>query len=351
MTMKHKKTEPLVSVILPVYNVQKYLGKCLDSVLNNSYKNLEIICVNDGSKDKCAEILEHYKEKDSRIKIITQENQGVSVARNEGLQAAKGEFIAFMDSDDYIHPRFFKSMMACMLEKNADLVVCNALRVNEDTPVSEEKYTQIHYKRINGNRFFKNYYARHMVWARIYRKEDLRGRQFSTEVHMSEDTFFNLEVVLSIRNPVVYETKTPLYYYLQRADSIVHTADYLNLKEAFDHYQKHTQWKQEPRGKWFWMLPLQVVKSMLSYRYMVRFRPDAGHLRKEANQALRTYLKIVTFSNVSVIEKIKHWVIYFCPRLYRVYRILNDPTMLKWEREEKELEQTSAQSSSFSKNL
>ena len=92
--------KPLISVIVPVYNVEKYLYTCLDSILNQTYSNIEIICVNDGSTDKSRKILEEYRKKDSRIRIVDKENGGLSSARNAGMRVAKGEFYSFIDSDD-----------------------------------------------------------------------------------------------------------------------------------------------------------------------------------------------------------------------------------------------------------
>ena len=95
---------PLISVIIPVYNVEAYLPRCLDSVIQNTYRNLEIICVDDGSTDGSPEILRDYAQRDARITVITKENGGVSSARNAGLDRATGEFVAFIDSDDFVHP-------------------------------------------------------------------------------------------------------------------------------------------------------------------------------------------------------------------------------------------------------
>ncbi len=93
-------SEPLISIIIPVYNVEKYLSKCLDSVINQTYKNLEIICINDSSQDNSLKILKRYAEIDSRIKVIVKENEGVSEARNRGLDVSNGEYIMFVDADD-----------------------------------------------------------------------------------------------------------------------------------------------------------------------------------------------------------------------------------------------------------
>ena len=115
---------PLISVIIPVYNVEKYLHRCLDSVIAQTYQNIEIICVDDGSIDESGRICNQYAVRDARIKVIHQENQGLSAARNRGLDAAEGEYIAFVDSDDYILEDMYKKMLDKLLNYNVDLCVC-----------------------------------------------------------------------------------------------------------------------------------------------------------------------------------------------------------------------------------
>ena len=119
---------PKVSVIIPVYNVEAYLRKCLDSVVNQTLKDIEIICVDDGSTDGSAAILEEYAAKDVRIKIIKQENAGVNVARKEGLKLATGEWITFCDADDWIEPDAIEKMVAAAQREDADCVCCGMLR-------------------------------------------------------------------------------------------------------------------------------------------------------------------------------------------------------------------------------
>ena len=116
------ENKPLLSVIVPIYNVEEYLEKCLDSIINQTYKNLEIILVDDGSPDKCPQICDEYAKKDDRIVVIHKENGGVSSARNLGLDIAKGEFITFVDSDDWIDETMYEKMMLKQAEENLDLV-------------------------------------------------------------------------------------------------------------------------------------------------------------------------------------------------------------------------------------
>ena len=113
-----------ISVIIPVYNVEAYLERCLNTVCGQSYKNLEIILVDDGSTDNCLQICEEFAERDDRIKVIHQSNQGVSAARNTGLDAATGDYIAFVDSDDYIHPEMYERLYSLLKKHDADMSAC-----------------------------------------------------------------------------------------------------------------------------------------------------------------------------------------------------------------------------------
>ena len=113
--------EKLVSVIIPAYNIEDYIGRCLDSVISQTYKNLEIIVVDDGSRDHTGEILDNYAKKDRRIKVIHKENGGVSSARNKGIEAAEGDYIGFIDGDDLIEPEMYKTLVDLLEEENADI--------------------------------------------------------------------------------------------------------------------------------------------------------------------------------------------------------------------------------------
>ena len=130
---------PLIGVIIPVYNVEKYLEQCVDSVLNQSFKDIEIILVDDGSKDSSGEICDYYKEKDSRVKVIHKENGGLSDARNMGIRQCSSEYILFLDSDDYWKENCLEEIARC-IEDNVDIVFLTAAKYFEQTGQIEEKF-------------------------------------------------------------------------------------------------------------------------------------------------------------------------------------------------------------------
>ena len=123
-----------ISVIIPVYNTAPYLKRCLDSVLGSTYRNLEVICVNDGSTDESLSILEHYQELDDRIVVITQNNRGLSAARNTGMAQATGAFLSFVDSDDWVHPQMFELLRNAMAD-DVCMAVCGAKWVYREEPI------------------------------------------------------------------------------------------------------------------------------------------------------------------------------------------------------------------------
>ena len=182
-------SEPKISIVIPVYNTEVFLNKCIDSVLNQSYKNIEVMCVNDGSTDKSLEILQNYK--DERLKVISIENHGVSYARNLTLDKITGEYVAFVDSDDYVEEDFCKDLLNILTENNADLSYCgHATRTREGeklkqwTPTLLQSNTPVD-DRLNITKFL-------VVTKKLFKKSiiDEFHIRFNTELHYAEDSLF-----------------------------------------------------------------------------------------------------------------------------------------------------------------
>ena len=213
---------PLISVIVPVYKVEKYLRKCVDSILAQTYTNLEIILVDDGSPDNCGAICDEYAVKDSRIKVIHQHNGGLSAARNAGLDIATGDYIGFVDSDDYIAPDMYKKLYNALIENDADVSICNYDYVDTSyqtmniySPMENKIYGYI--EAINN--LFVEYYCYYVtVWNRLYKSELLLKLRFEVNKKF-EDAFIAHHIFLKCKKIVTIKDK--LYYYLQRNDSIM----------------------------------------------------------------------------------------------------------------------------------
>ncbi|MBR1540013.1 MAG: glycosyltransferase [Clostridia bacterium] len=128
--------EELISIIVPVYKVEKYLDKCINSIVSQTYKNLEVILVDDGSPDSCGKMCDEWTQKDTRIKVIHKENGGLSDARNFGLDCAKGKYIQFVDSDDYIEKDMIEFLYKNLKENNADISICSNYMVDEENVIN-----------------------------------------------------------------------------------------------------------------------------------------------------------------------------------------------------------------------
>lgn len=236
-----KNESPKISVVVPVYNTEKYLRTCLDSLVNQNFKDIEIICVNDGSTDKSLEILNEYAKKDSRIKVIDQENQGVSEARNTGIREAGAKYISFVDSDDYVDPKIYEIGYELISSNDADVYVMREERFfNTSVPVKENPYNKskvfVYGDGKNTIGFPKKTYGLRfgVVWDKIYRKSLITDNDFKFEkdVYFGEDTIFNWILFTRVKKVVNDENK--LYFYRDsRPGSIMTT---LNIYKRIENY-------------------------------------------------------------------------------------------------------------------
>ncbi len=212
---------PKISIIVPVYNVEKYLSICLDSLINQTLNDIEIICINDGSTDGSLEILNEYAKKDTRIKIITQKNQGLSMARNNGLKEAKGEYISFIDSDDWIDTKMYEIMYQQAKEDNSEIVVCN-LKLEKDNKTETYSYWPIKKNGLINREETQSYLFKHpsYAWNKIYKKTFLLNHnlQFLKGI-LYEDVPFWVQATLNV-NRISYCTDYLYHYRLSREDAI-----------------------------------------------------------------------------------------------------------------------------------
>ena len=212
-----------VSVIIPVYNVEKYLSRCLDSLLAQTFTDFEVICVNDGSTDGSGQVLQTYAEKDARIKIITQENRGVSAARNVGLRAVDAPYVCFVDADDYAHPEMLSCLIEVMEKVKADIANCLIVKTSAEEvvafqPLRADKIkTRVFADPLEA--FMKNRRIQTGSYARLYKKEILSGIRFEPNTRY-EDIPFAVQVMNKAKSLVL--VYAPLYVYYQHSESFIH---------------------------------------------------------------------------------------------------------------------------------
>ena len=211
--------EKLVSVIIPAYNIEDYIGRCLDSIISQTYKNLEIIVVDDGSWDYTGEILDNYAKKDRRIKVIHKENGGVSSARNKGIEAAEGDYIGFIDGDDLIEPEMYKTLVDLLEEENADIAHCGYQMVFPDRI---DYYHNTGKKKIQTTEEgLKDLLSGEMIEPglvnKLYKKELIKNCRLNETVKINEDLLMNYQLFKLSQKSVYYDI-TP-YSYMIRSSS------------------------------------------------------------------------------------------------------------------------------------
>lgn len=212
--------DKLVSVIVPIYNVEKYLDKCIYSIINQTYKNIEIILVDDGSKDNSGIIANEWGKKDKRVKVYHKVNGGLSDARNYGIERANGDYISFIDSDDYIDKNYLFFLYECMDKYKSDISICGRYAVYENG-VKKCKYKESFEKKYDFvsamremNRF---YYFDMSACAKLYKIELFKNIRFP-KGKLSEDYFVMYKIFKEAKS--ISYTSKPLYFYLQRQNSI-----------------------------------------------------------------------------------------------------------------------------------
>ena len=207
----------LISVIIPAFNAEKYISKCVESIVRNSYKNLEIIIVNDGSEDNTLNIAKELKNRDSRIAVINKKNGGVSSARNKGLDIAKGEYVAFIDSDDYISENYFETLIS-ETQSGADITSCRHICVNESGNVLLDPFSKVETVITYTAQDLADNYFRlvtagviNSTCGKLYNKALIGETRFSHTLKWGEDASFNLEVFKKMEKMTVLPDKGYFY--------------------------------------------------------------------------------------------------------------------------------------------
>lgn len=218
---KEKETNPknsLISIIVPVYKVEQYLPRCIDSILAQIYTNFELILVDDGSPDNCPQICDDYAQKDKRIKVIHKENGGVSSARNMGIDNAKGDFICFVDSDDWIREDYLQKLYDAI--ENTDISICDYY-----VAYSEEKYKELHSvskaRIINKDfgAYFDSSASHRAIWGTLYKKDVIKDIYFREDLKIAEDFLFQIQSIKKAKN--INYVDDCLYYYFMNENSVM----------------------------------------------------------------------------------------------------------------------------------
>ena len=215
---KMGKESALISIIVPVYNVEKWLDRCIQSLVDQTYQTLEIILIDDGSTDSSSIICDEWAQKDHRITVIHQENAGLSVARNLGVDSAHGKYISFVDSDDWIDSRFIEILHQIMIESPCDLAECGVFETFGDILEHSYEYTaEVNSKSEAMQAHLEDTRYTCVVWNKMYRRDIIRFMPFPNG-RLHEDLFWTYQVINQCET--LAHTRVPLYYHFHRKESI-----------------------------------------------------------------------------------------------------------------------------------
>ena len=311
----------LISIIIPVYNVEEYIEQCIQSVINQTYKKLEIILIDDGSIDKSGKICDVYADRDKRIIVIHKENGGLSDARNKGIDIASGEYITFVDSDDYVEDSFIEDLYTTLINNNAEMSICNIIKVND----KGEKIENIGFAEdelVNGKKILKgicehkNVIESIVAWNKMYSKDFFRENRYP-KGRIHEDEFLTYKILYYAKKVAI--TNKFLYYYRQNDNSItgkkfnVKRLDFLEaLEERLKFYHNHNE--EYLYNKTFEMI-MSVIREF--YIKVKKYIDNSMDIQRALIKKYRImYIKFIKIKDISVKTKIKSLAFYIMPNIF-----------------------------------
>ena len=211
------KTQPIVSVLIPVYNAKNYLHRCLDSIINQSYQNLQIVIIDDGSYDDSFIICQQYAANDSRIEVYHQENHGIAATRNNLLKKVIGDYVLFIDSDDWTETNMINQLISLCNAYNADIVMCDKV-IDDNPPKQNEQGIYIIDQKQAIKDFLNHNYLDGSLWNKLIKTSLLHGIMFQQDISYGEDALFCWQLLQKIKKMVV--TREQLYHYRTTGSSL-----------------------------------------------------------------------------------------------------------------------------------
>lgn len=302
----------LISVIVPIYGVEKYLNQCVESLVRQTYQNLEIILVDDGSPDNCGNICDEWAKKDTRIKVVHKENGGLSDARNAGFAVATGEYLSFIDSDDYVEPTFIEKLYTALIEHDADIAECGTRYVSEtgeELKVRESQDRQ--FIPLNAlEMLIKQKGLYQTVWNKLYTR-DVVGDVLFAKGKYNEDEFWTYKIF--DRAKKIVSISDVLYNYLQRGSSIIGVGYNIRRLDGLDALFERMQYLskyEELKNLLCQSFPLESLWHLQSV-----MRALKGEERKQTVKKIVSMIKAtpkVKRKDLTLTKKYKFWYSFLC---------------------------------------
>ena len=303
------ESDPKISVIVPVYNVEKYLNKCVESIVNQTYKNLEIILIDDGSPDNCPKICDDWAEKDKRIKVLHIENNGVANARNQGLSIVTGDYVGFVDSDDFVESDMFEILLKNLLDSDSDISVCG-YQINDEDKIKSNTRNVSHIDAMK--MIAMGDYKYGVLWNKLYNFEiikDIKMPYFAC----CEDLVFNYYAFKNTNKIVECEDK--LYHYMQNDESTVHGNFGIGAFDAV--YSKEIILKEEHGTE----IEKYAIRGLISSCFVVlsgviqsgRFLDKYDYLK---NYILNYKKEVYSSDLYPHLDKFKTFLLSLSPKMY-----------------------------------
>lgn len=303
----------LISIIVPVYKVEQYLPRCIASLVGQTYKNIEIILVDDGSPDKCGEICDEYAKKDKRIKVIHKANGGLSSARNAGLDIAIGKYICFVDSDDYLMENYIERLHKSITENNADIAQCEFIETSDDEVVlTKENFVETVF---NGEEmigkiydYYGIYVSTIVVWTKIYKKELFENIRFPIgRIHEDEATTYKL----FYKAKKVAVTNEKLYCYFKADGSITRSGFSVKKIDYLRAVEERAEFFKEKGLIEFY---IRDIKNYMVTSVKYSMKISDKKIKKELMEKSHEYYKKIMELDIPVKTKIRY-------TLYRIHPI------------------------------
>lgn len=312
---------PTLTVIVPVYKVELYIRRCIDSILKQEYVDFELILVDDGSPDKSGEICDEYAIKDCRIKVIHQKNGGLSAARNSGIDIAKGEYITFIDSDDYIHPKMFSTMIYNMEKFDAQISICSLLRTTKD---SENTKISFEYKTLSNIESLKILHSQISfitAWGKIYKTDLFQGVRFP-EKKYHEDEFTTYKLFYNSKKIIYTEDK--LYFYYTNPESITQSSFSEKNLDALDAFAERIAFFTKLNEMELALLSQNALTARVMYSHQCINRENNIKNKKSLYKKVLSYLgknsKKDYINNLSIKQKLWVQLFFISPCIYSKLR-------------------------------